>query len=95
MEDFVLVQRFMRAAFAGALASNLPITKLVQLERGTRQFVPHQLTIRWEPVPNSESMLIKALREADPKAAESFIACERDRYDRHALKRPVCAIVSK
>ena len=84
----MLLQRFMRAAFAGALGSNFPITKLVQLERDTRQFVPYQPTIRWEPVPNSESMLIKTLREAEnPKAAESFIACERDRYDRNALKR--------
>lgn len=95
LEDFVLLQRFMRAAFAGALGSNFPITKLVQLERDTRQFVPHQPTIRWEPVPNSESMLIKTLREADPKAAESFVACEKDRHDRYALKKPACDIVSK
>jgi hypothetical protein len=95
LEDFVLLQRFMRAAFAGALGRDFPITKLVQLERDTRKFVPHQPTIRWEPVPNSEPMLIKTLREADPKAAESFIACERDRSDRYASKKPLCDIVSK
>jgi hypothetical protein len=95
LEDFVLLQRFMRAAFAGALGRDFPITKLVQLERDTRKFVPHQPTIRWEPVPNSESMLIKTLREADPKAAESFIACEKDRYARYASKKPLCDSVSK
>jgi hypothetical protein len=95
LEDFVLIQRLIRAAFGGGLGPDFPISKLVQLERDTRRFVPYQPTIRWEASPNSEATLIKTLKSADPKAAESYLSCSKDRLDRQMSKRPVCDIVSK
>jgi hypothetical protein len=95
LEDFVLLQRFMRAAIAGGLGRDCPLTQLVQLERDTRQFVPYQPTIRWEHAGDSDSMLMTTLKEADPKAANAYITWKKDSIDRYTSKRSLCDRASK
>jgi hypothetical protein len=89
LEDFVLLQRLMRAALAGNLGRGFPVTKLIKLERTTRQYVPYQPTIRWEAA-NTEGSLSKTLSEADPKAAKIYLAWEADRNIKLTSRKPVC-----
>ena len=89
LEDFVLLQRLMRAALAGRMGHYFPVTKLIDLERTTRKFVPYQPTIRWEPV-GADGSLSKTLSDADPKAAKIYLDWEADRMSRVATKKPVC-----
>ncbi len=89
LEDFVLLQRFMRAALAGNLGRTFPVTKLIELERTTRKLVPYQPTIRWEGA-SPEVSLSKTLSEADPKAAKLYLAWETDRSIRRASGKPIC-----
>jgi hypothetical protein len=95
LESFVLLQRFMRAAFAGGLGLDFPLTQLVQLERDTRTFVPYQPTIRWEPAGESDSLLLTTLKEADPKAANVYTTWKDDSIDRYTAHKPFCDRVSK
>lgn len=100
IEEFVLVQRFMRAAFAGSLGRDFPLMKLVQLEQDTRDFVPHQPTIRWEP-PDSkekkekEETMLVALRTAEPSAAEAYAAWRNDVNARSQSHKPLCDRAAK
>jgi hypothetical protein len=90
LEDFLLLQRFMRAAFAAQLGRDFPVTKLLQLERETRKYVPQQPTIRWEPVAGDVPKLTSTLEAADPKAAKLFQAWLSDMTKREKTRAPVC-----
>jgi len=89
VEDFVLVQRFMRAALAGSLGTTFPITKLLKLEADTRTFVPAQPTIKWEPV-SSESDFRELLANADTRASNSYISWRQDMATRAASGTAIC-----
>lgn len=100
IEEFVLVQRFMRAAFAGNLGRDFPLMKLVQLEQDTRDFVPHQPTIRWEPpirgeLADSEETMLDALRTAEPSAGEAYAAWRNDVNARSQSHKPLCDRAAK
>lgn len=95
LEDFVLLQRFFRAALAGSLGRDVPLAKLIQLERDTSRFVPYQSTIRWEPTKDSASSFVNTLNSADPKAADTYTIWQRDAVDRARSKKPVCDPVSR
>jgi len=89
LEDFVLVQRYFRAALAGGLGRDFPLMRLVALERETRRYVPVQPTIRWEPA-GSETELVQTLRSADPQAGELYLRWRRDIAGRQQARKPVC-----
>ena len=89
LEEFVLAQRFFRAALAGGLGRDFPLTRLVTLERETRHYVPTQPTIRWEAA-GSEPELVNTLRSADPQAGELYLRWRRDTAARYQNKRPMC-----
>lgn len=93
IEEFILVQRFARAALDGGLGDRFPSLKLIQLERQTRPFVPRQSTLRWDPIDEAE--FAKALREADPRAANLQAAWMADMEKRRASGRPLCDRASK
>ena len=92
VEDFVIVQRLMRAALAGSMGRDFPVTKLIELERATRTFVPYQPTIRWEPAGQEE--FTRVLSQGDRQAAKVFGAWLADSRDRVASNRPLCGRVS-
>jgi hypothetical protein len=94
LEDFVLLQRFTRAALSGRLGRDFPMTKLVQLERATRSFVPRQPTVRWEPFQSAQSFAT-ALSSVEPKASAMFQEWAADRDKRIMERAPVCGRVSK
>lgn len=93
IEEFILVQRFARAALDGGLGDRFPSMKLIQLERQTRPFVPRQSTLRWDPTDEAE--FAKALREADPRAAKLQAAWAADMEKRRASGLPLCDRASK
>jgi len=93
LEDFVLIQRLARAGLDGKLGDAFPTMELLQLERETRQFVPYQPTIRWEPIRGSD-LLRTTLKEADAKAIEKYDAWLTDQRERVRTGRPVCDHVS-
>jgi hypothetical protein len=98
LEEFIVLQRFIRTALGGGLGNDFPLAKLIQLERETRKYVPFQPTIRWEPAKSDAGSLqdfLKTLKDADPKAAEAYEAWRKDSQERRTQKRPVCASVSK
>ncbi len=89
LEEFVLAQRLFRAAFTGGLGRDFPLTRLVDLEKETRRYVPMQPTIRWEPA-GTRRDLLEALRDAAPEAEKSYLAWEAGRIERDRARRPVC-----
>lgn len=93
LEEFVLMQRLMRAAFQGALGPDFPLARLIELEKQTRRYVARQPTIRWEPAGEMKDMYAVLLK-ADPHAAEKFKAWLSDRMDREQHHQPVCATAS-
>lgn len=93
LEEFVLMQRLMRAAFQGALGQGFPLARLVDLEKQTRRYVAKQPTIRWEPAGKMEDMYA-ALQKSDAYAAEAFKAWLSDRMDREQHRKPVCGTAS-
>lgn len=93
IEEFVLMQRLMRAAFLGSLGPDFPTARLIDLEKQTRRYVASQPTIRWEPAGEMKDMYA-ALEKADAYAAESFKKWLRDRIDREQHHKPVCATAS-
>lgn len=95
LEDFVILQRFMRSALSGGLGDDFPLAKLIQLERDSRKFVPYQPTIRWEPAQNSDDVLIASLNEADADASKTYLAWKNDQVKRNLSKQPFCDSVSK
>ena len=70
IEQFVVVQRFMRAALSGQFGDVFPIEKLVDLERATAEFVPSQPTIRWEPA--DEERFQQVLSKSGDEASEAY-----------------------
>jgi len=98
LEDFVLMQRLMRAALARDLGQNFPAGKLIDLERATRKYVPYQPSIRWEPIrqepTRSAASFSAMLEKADPEAAKLYLAWQIDTIDRVKSKKPMCAKVS-
>lgn len=85
LEQFVLAQRLARAALQGQLGSDFPVTQLLLLQQQTRAFVPSQVTLRWEPAQDAES-LDRFLASADKDAVGKFRAHEAD-YRRRAINR--------
>ena len=49
LEEFIILQRFVRAAFNDQLGPAFPLNRLIELEKITKPFVEYQPTIRWEP----------------------------------------------
>jgi hypothetical protein len=93
LEDFVLLQRFTRAALSARLGRDFPVAKLIELERATRQFVPKQPTMRWEPAVAAQAFAT-ALSSVEPRAAGMFEEYMTDRNKREISRAPVCARVS-
>jgi hypothetical protein len=95
VEDFILLQRLMRAALDGQLGSGFPARKLIDLERATRAAVPYQPTIRWEPTQGDPKALRVSLGSADADAAKSYEAWRSDVETRLRTGQPTCGAVSK
>ena len=96
LEDFVILQRLMRAALNGQLGNGFPLEKLIDLERHTREYVPRQPTIQWEPnwkKKKSVTEFYKVLREAGDDVYETFIDSHNDMKERLENK-PRCAAAS-
>jgi hypothetical protein len=93
LEEFVLAQRLARVALQGQLGPDFPLSRLIDLERQTRRFVPRQPTIRWEPA-GSPQELAQVLDSADRSAGESYRAYELDQLQRRTEKRPACDAAS-
>ena len=89
LEEFVLAQRLVRAAFAVQLGRDFPLPRLIELEKLTRRFVPSQPTIRWEPTGPAQDLFV-TLTSADPQAGERYKAYQVDMMDRTRGGRPVC-----
>ena len=88
IEQFVLVQRFMRAALSGQFGDAFPIEKLVDLERATAEFVPSQPTIRWEAA--NEELFMAVLRESGDAAKTAYTKWILDMSDRLSGSLPSC-----
>ena len=88
IEQFVVAQRFMRAALFGRLGDAFPIEKLVQLERITAAYVPTQPTIRWEPA--DDEAFLNVLSDSGEEASQAFFQWFRDLARRHDQASPVC-----
>jgi hypothetical protein len=93
LEEFVLAQRLARAALGGQLGPDFPLSRLIELQKQTRRFVPAQPTIRWEPM-ESEAELLQTLQQADPAAGNHFRAHRDDRRQRERRNEPMCAAAS-
>src|SRR5262249_51384984 len=72
LEDFVRLQRLMRAALDGRFASSFPLHKLSELQKQTRGMVSVQSTIRWEAAGDDESTLVDALSSASGQARATY-----------------------
>ena len=72
LEDFVVLQRLMRAAMNGQLGGEFPLGELVDLERDTRRYVPFQPTVRWEPMDDAREAFWDILRETGPDAERLY-----------------------
>ena len=81
LEDFVILQRLMRAAMNGQLGDGFALEKLINLERDTRDYVPCQPTVRWEATPDGQDELWETLREIGPEAVELHRAAVRDQLE--------------
>lgn len=93
LEQFVVVQRFARAALSGKLGRDFPASRLVELTRATRQYVPFQRTIRWEPVPSVDVMAV--LQQADPHAADIYRSWKDSQDEREMRHEPLCDAASR
>lgn len=89
IEQFVVVQRFMRAALAGQFGDVFPIEKLVDLERATAEFVPSQPTIRWEAT-NGEKFMDILHESGNEAAAAAYIGWALDATARREESLPSC-----
>ena len=88
IEQFVLVQRFMRTALTGGFGDAFPIEKLIELERETAPFVPAQPTIRWEPA--DEEQFFSVLSDAGDDASKAFFEWFDDLSRKHEQSSPSC-----
>ncbi|MDP2594676.1 hypothetical protein [Alteromonas stellipolaris] len=94
LEQFIIIQRLMRAAFNGQLGERFPLEKLIVLSRETQRFVPYQPTIRWEPYQNSHAELMGILESTDETALQHYTDYNKDRMLRYNYQRPTCGSVS-
>lgn len=94
LEDFIVLQRLMRSAFNGQLGEGFPINKLIELERETSDYVPHQPTIYWEPMVDKEKELLDSFEHADESEKRIFFGGRSDMWDRQSAKLPICAAAS-
>ena len=92
IEQFVLVQRFMRAALDGQLGGAFPLTKLVELERATARYVPTQRTVRWEFADEEE--ILPVLLASGDEAWDAFFEWIEDARRRIEEDLPLCDAVS-
>lgn len=94
IEQFIIVQRFARSAFSGKLGRDFPGSRLIELARVTRQFVPFQRTIRWEPAdPNVD--ITPMLQEADAHAADAYKSWVQSQEERRRMHKPICDAASR
>jgi hypothetical protein len=94
LEQFVVIQRLVRAAFNGQLGDSFPLEKLIVLNRETQAFVPKQPTMRWEPHVGNEPELLQELANTDKQALQLYIDFVEDRIQRTKNKKPICAAAS-
>ena len=94
LEQFIIIQRVMRAALNGQLGENFPLGKLIALSRETQMFVPTQPTIRWEPHLGSEQELLEVLANTDRQALQQYNAAKNDKILRYQTKQPICGTIS-
>jgi hypothetical protein len=95
LEDFVRLQRLMRAALDGRFAPSFPLQKLGDLQKQTRGMVAVQPTIRWEAAGNDESTLVDTLTHASGQAEATYARWRADTLDRHLAHRSACDLVSR
>ena len=89
IEQFVVIQRFMRTALSGGFGDSFPIEKLVDLERVTAPFVPLQRTIRWE-LGDAQEEFVNVLNESGEEATAAFAEWYQDVTRRQSSSLPVC-----
>lgn len=97
IEEFVLVQRLVRAALDGYLGPDFPLHKLLLLERETARWVAAQTTERWESADNTLPgmfALRDLLAEADPEAGELYVRYLEEQGDRAKAGEPMCGAAS-
>ena len=94
LEDFVILQRLMRAAMNGQLGSEFALEKLIDLERNTRKYVPFQPTVRWEPTRGGGDELWGVLREVGDDAVELYVGAVMDKVE-WAGGRRRCLVASR
>jgi hypothetical protein len=95
IEDFVIVERVARAVLEKQFADDFPTSKLVSLERATRQYVPSQPTIRWEPYGDHPDLLQETLERAGRAATQSYAAYREDSANRGKTGKATCDAVSR
>jgi len=92
IEQFVVIQRFMRAALAGRFGAAFPLEKLVSLERVTAPYVPTQPTIRWEY--NDAEEFRSVLAESGEHVSNVFFRWYLDLESRRDEGLPMCDVAS-
>jgi hypothetical protein len=95
IEDFIVLQRLMRAALDGKLGPGFPMRTLIALEQATRGAVPSQPTIRWEPAQRDSTDLEASLKSAGADASKTYADWHADRVERAQADRPTCGAVSR
>ncbi|WP_227243304.1 hypothetical protein [Paraburkholderia caribensis] len=94
LEQFVVLQRFVRSGLSGKLGPDFPASRLVELSSVTRPYVPFQRTIRWEAAdPSIDAAAI--LKKADAHAAEVYKSWRDDMFERRTMHKPICDAVSR
>nr|VFK17310.1 MAG: hypothetical protein BECKLPF1236B_GA0070989_11146 [Candidatus Kentron sp. LPFa] len=90
IEQFLVLQRFFRAAFNNRFGDRFPLNRLIELQRETRQFVKYQPTIRWEPVNSSQLQFLQALKNAGEDAVSLSTNYYKDLFYRSENNLPQC-----
>jgi hypothetical protein len=93
LDEFVVLQRFDRSALAGKLGHDFPVSRLADLARETRQYVPFQRTIRWEAAGNPDD-LMQVLSSADPDAGKFYASWYNDQLNREQGHKARCDTAS-
>jgi hypothetical protein len=94
LEQFIVLQRFARSALSGKLGRDFPTSRLIELARVTRPYVPFQRTIRWEPA-DPDDDITPMLKQADAHAVDVYTSWRKDQQDRSRSNRPMCDAASR
>lgn len=91
LEEFVLAQRLARAGLDGRLGASFPASRLLELSRATRRFVPRQVTHRWDLTDQYEAeRSFVSNKLADERAARLYAAYQNDAAARRNRGGPLC-----